>query len=96
MFRRRTTDNNVGGGEWGKRGRYDRGRSVNRSVDVDALGLGATMIWVILGAISAPHHGRPIFWANGESTGPFFEYVDLYVGLVQFRIKKNLTMQHRG
>ncbi len=56
--------------------------------DVDALGLGATMIWVMLGAISAPHHGPSIFSANDASTKPFFEYVDLYVGLVQFRIKK--------
>jgi hypothetical protein len=56
--------------------------------DVDALGLGAARIWAMLGAISAPHHGRPIFWANCESTKPFLEYVDLYVGLVQFRIKK--------
>ena len=32
--------------------------------DVDALGLGAARIWAMLGAISAPHHGRPIFWAN--------------------------------
>ena len=31
--------------------------------DVDALGLGAARIWAMLGAISAPHHGRPIFWA---------------------------------
>ncbi len=56
--------------------------------DVDALGLGAAMIWVMLGAISAPHHGRPIFLANCASTEPFFDYVDLYVGLVRFRIKK--------
>ena len=35
--------------------------------DVDALGLGAAMIWVMLGAISAPHHGWPIFLANGDS-----------------------------
>ena len=57
--------------------------------DVDALGLGAAMIWGMLGAISAPHHGRPIFWANGASTEPVFEYVDLYVGLVLFW-KKNI------
>ncbi len=56
--------------------------------DVDVLGLGAAMIWVTLEAISAPHHGQPIFSANGASTEPFFEYVDLYVGLVQFWIKK--------
>jgi hypothetical protein len=43
---------------------------------------------MMLGAISAPHHGRPIFSANGASTEPFFEYVDLRVGLVRFRIKK--------
>jgi hypothetical protein len=64
--------------------------------DVDVLGFGAAMIWVMLGAISAPHHGRPIFSANGASTEPFFEYADLYVGLVRFRLKKNLTTQHRG
>ena len=29
--------------------------------DVDALGLGAEIILVMLGAISAPHHGRKIF-----------------------------------
>ncbi len=57
--------------------------------DVDALGLGAAMIWVMLGAISAPHHGRPIFRANGASTEPVFECVDLYVGLVLFW-KKNI------
>jgi hypothetical protein len=62
--------------------------------DVDALGLGAAMIWVMLGAISAPHHGRPIFSANGASTEPFFDYVDLYVGLVRFRMKKRKNSRY--
>ncbi len=60
--------------------------------DVDALGLGAAMIWVMLGAILAPHHGWPIFSASGASTEPFFDYVDLYVGLVQFWIKKGISV----
>ena len=50
--------------------------------DVDALGLGAAMIWVMLGAISAPHHGRPIFCAYGASTEPYLEYVVPTHGLV--------------
>ena len=35
--------------------------------DVDALDLGAAMIWVMLEAISATHHGWPIFPANCDS-----------------------------
>ena len=56
--------------------------------DIDALGLGAATIWVMLGAISVAHHGWLIFWANGASREVYVQYVDLYVGLVRFRIKK--------
>ena len=43
--------------------------------DVDVLGLGAAMILVMLGAISAPHHGRAIFWAYCEAEVGYLAYV---------------------
>ena len=50
--------------------------------DVDALGLGAAMIWVMLGAISAPHHGSPIFLAKGVSDEGYLRYIVPTYGLV--------------
>ena len=59
--------------------------------DIDALGLGAAMIWwAMLGAISAAHHGWANFPANGASREVYVQYVDLYVGLVRYRRKKFL------
>ena len=58
--------------------------------DIDALGLGAAMIWAMLGAISAAHHGWANFPANGASREVYVQYVDLYVGLVQYRRKTYL------
>ena len=57
--------------------------------DVDVLGLGAAIAWVMLGAISATHHGCTNFRAKGASRGVYVQYVDLYVGLVQHRKKKS-------
>ena len=60
--------------------------------DVDALGLGAAIAWawVMLGAISATHHGCANFRAKGASREVYLQYVDLYVGLVRYRRKKIL------
>ena len=58
--------------------------------DVDVLGLGAAIAWVMLGAISATHHGCANFRAKGASREVHLQYVDLYVGLVRYRRKKFL------
>ena len=52
--------------------------------DVNALGLGTAMIWVMLEAISATHHGRPIFPENCDSRESNILDVGRYVGLVRF------------
>ena len=57
---------------------------------IDVIGLGAAMIWLMLGAISAAHHGCTNFLANGASREGYVQYVDLYVALVQYWRKKIL------
>ena len=56
--------------------------------DVDALGLGAAMILVMLGAISAPHHGRAIFWAYCEAEEGVLTLHRSYVGFGMKSTKK--------
>ena len=56
--------------------------------DVDALGLGAAMILVMLGAISAPHHGRAIFWAYCEAEVGVLTLHRSYVGFGMKSTKK--------
>ena len=46
------------------------------------LGLGVIRAWAVLGAISAAHHGQPIFWANPASRGPLGGLLEGYVGIV--------------
>jgi hypothetical protein len=46
------------------------------------LGLGVPRAWAVLGAISATHHGRAIFWANPASRGPLGGLLKGYVGIV--------------
>ncbi len=59
------------------------------------LGLGVARALAVLGAVSAAHHGRAIFWANHASRGSLDEVREVYVGIVQKR-KKNLTMRNWG
>jgi hypothetical protein len=59
------------------------------------LGLGVARALAVLGAISAAHHGRAIFWANHASRGPLDGVREVYVGIVQKR-KKNLTTRNWG
>ena len=58
--------------------------------DIDAIGLSAALIWVMLGAISAAHQGCANFLANGASREGYVQYVDLYIGLVLYQRKKIL------
>jgi hypothetical protein len=46
------------------------------------LGLGVPRALVVLGAVSAAHHGRAIFLANCVPRRGFVWYVGPYVGLV--------------
>ena len=62
--------------------------------DVDALGLGTTIAWVMLGAISAAHHGRAIFWAYCESEVSFMVRRTLRRISMNSK-KKNLTNHNR-
>ena len=50
---------------------------------------------MMLGAISAAHHGWLIFLANGASGGSDFLDVGHYVGLVQF-LKKKISRRTNG
>ena len=50
--------------------------------DVDVLDLGAAIAWVMLGAISAAHHGWTIFSANRASRGPLDGVREVNVGTV--------------
>ena len=63
--------------------------------DVDARGLGAALIWVMLGAISAPHHGWP-FWANGDSDIGLLTVTSSYVQFGMKSAKKILTNHQWG
>jgi hypothetical protein len=57
------------------------------------LGLDAARALAVLGAISAVHHGRAIFWASHASRGPLDGVREVYVGIVQKR-EKNLTARN--